>query len=158
MPNSRRSHRARWYSSLVLVVVYLVVGIAYTFPDEFVRSPNPSRRTTQNSVVVFIENLTAVPVWGIAFLVAGVLIALSLLFAERTGEKYIPYALLVGGVIFTMYSFASWATAIINENTYIATATLATGLTAITFVLMYNYSHARTGLVATEDPPKTVRR
>lgn len=149
---TRRNRRARWWSSWILALVYCGLGFAYLNPDEFVRNPDATKRSATNSVIAFIENLTVVPGWGIAFLVAGVALIVTLTIGKRNADRYIPYPLLVGGVIFTMYAFASWSTAIISPGSYITGAIMSTGLAAISFVLMYNYSRKPSALdVVAED-------
>lgn len=135
-----RNRRARWWSSWVLAFVYCGLGIAYMKPDEFVRNPDVTRRSSINSVIAFIENLTVVPVWGIMFLIAGVSLILALVIGRKRADEHVIYPLLTGGVVFTMYAFASWSTAIISPHTYVTSAIMATGLGCISFVLMYNYS------------------
>ena len=157
MPN-RRSHRARWLSSWVLAGVYSLLGIAYLFPDEFVRNPDPAKRTAKSSVVAFIENLTVVPVWGILFIITGITLMGALLIGRRNADQFVPYPLLLGLVTFSMYSFASWSTTIINSGTYMVSSVLATGLTGVTGVLMYNYSRKPTVLDVAADDPNMVTK
>lgn len=136
----RKQRRARWVSAWILAFIYLGMGVAYTRPDEFVRNPERAARTAPNSVIVFIENLTRFPAWGSVFLLSGFALAGALIASRYNNDRYIPWALLTGGVVFVMYGFAGWCTAIINPGTYITNAVLATGLAAISLTLMYSYA------------------
>lgn len=140
----RQQRRVRWMSAWILAVLYMAMGIAYFFPDELVRNPNRQLRSSKDSVIVFIENLTVIPFWGVAFLIAGISLAVALWFGKKNQDKYTPIPLLFGGVVFVMYGFAGWSTAIINPGTYVTGAMLSSGVAALSLSLMYSYSQRPT--------------
>ncbi|AKL88329.1 hypothetical protein BH789_gp048 [Gordonia phage GMA6] len=136
----RKRDRIRHLMSVTLGALFLILGTAYLNPDQLVRNPNPGKRSAQNSVVIYIENLTAVPVWGVAFFATGVL----LLLAVAHWRRYLPSAHLVGGCVMVGYSVASYTTAIINEGTYIVSATLAASIALLNLLMMLSYTSPQT--------------
>lgn len=124
--------------SIVYAIGSMLLGVAYLYPDEFVRNPDPTKRTAPSSTVAFIESLTRVPIWGVLFVIVAVMLFACLLF--KRARDFFPYAHLASTVVLTMYTIASYTTAVINPGTYVTQALFVGMLAFGALVLMINYA------------------
>ena len=134
--NEAKRDRTRLLKSISMMVLYLVLGFAYLWPDEFVRNPASLALSGRSSVIVYVENLTRFPIWGAAFLLG----ATSLFAALTLWRKFLPSAHLICACIAMGYAASSWTTAVINPGTYIITAALATFVLVLNLILMISYT------------------
>ena len=134
--NEVKRDRTRLLKSISIMVLYLVLGLAYLKPDEFVRNPKTLGLTNTSSVIVYIENLTKFPVWGMGFLLGSFSLFLALMF----WRKFLPSAHLICACVAVGYTASSITTAIINPGTYIITSSLAAFLAVLNLILMVSYT------------------
>lgn len=128
--------RTRLLKSVAVLVLYLVLGIAYLFPDELVRDPNALKLQSRSSVIVYIEQFTSVPIWGTAFLIG----ALALLAGLLKWRKFLPSAHLICASVMVGYAVSGFTTAYINPGTYIVSAAMSTFIVTINLLLMFSYT------------------
>lgn len=150
----QRRNRARTLGTVGQAIAFAGLGWAYLFPDEFVRLPKAS--SERSSIIVFIEQLTVVPVWGYAFLAAAIGLTASLI---RKKNSWKAYAHLYTASITVGYAIASLATGIVNPGTFISGFFIAAAVAVANIALMYSYGSAVDTLPVYEvrDVPETDR-
>lgn len=142
--NEAKRDKTRLLKSISMMVLYLVLGFAYFWPDEFVRNPASLTLPGRSSVIVYVENLTRFPIWGGAFLLG----AVSLFVALTLWRKFLPSAHLICACTAMGYTASSWTTAVINPGTYIVTSAFATFVLVINLILMISYTAGPTYISA----------
>lgn len=156
----KRDARLRRVNSVATCLIFVLLAIAYLYPDEFVRNPIVAKRSNAKSVTMFIESLTVIPVWSLIFLVAALFIVIGLLPAMRLRTKQfipsrlLPSAHLAAFVTLVGYFTALITTAYINPGTYITTAGFVFLIAVNQVTLMLGYS-SRTDVCTTG---RTARR
>ena len=142
----QRRNRARTLGTIGQAVAFAGLGWAYLFPDEFVRlsQANPER----SSIIVFIEQLTVIPVWGYAFLAASLWLTIALIAKRKTWKAY---AHLYTASITVGYAIASLATGIVNQGTFISGFFIASAVAVANIALMYSYGSAVDKLPVEDD-------
>ena len=134
IPNGTKRDRIRVLESTSVMLLYLFLGIAYLFPDELVRDPNATRN--KSSVIIYIEQLTSVPVWGASFLFG----ALALFVGLVKWRKFMPTAHLICLSMMVGYSVSGFLTGYINPGTYIVSASLGASVAVTNVLLMFSYT------------------
>lgn len=144
----RKQARLRRVESVFSTVGFGFLGLAYLWPDEFVRNPNAA--TASKNVLATIESLTAVPVWSVLFSVTAIFILVGLLpiHVSYGGNKtwhsnaLLPSAHLAGASVTVGYTIALLLTAALSPFTFITTAIFSTMIAGMQVTLMLGYSSA----------------
>lgn len=105
-------------STIFIATAYGLIGLAYVWPNEFVRALPPLSGPQRTNIVALIDGFTGkVPLWAVLF------IAVSLaLFASLKYPKHAVTIHLSGIVVTAMYCAASFAGAFFSPGTFIVTA------------------------------------
>lgn len=105
-------------STFFIATAYLVLSVAYFFPNELVRAPAPAVTDDRINIIAAIGDFSGrvIPLWAIMFLLVSIA-----LFASMKWSRWIVEVHLSGIVVTAMYCAASFASAWLSPGTYIVT-------------------------------------
>ncbi len=138
----RRYRIARNVGTLGQAVGMILLAFAHVWPDEFVRSMDPTyvSNVHPQSIVSFIETLTVIPVWSIALGVASAVILIGM--AARR-NIWVAAGHLLAACVWAALMIASISTALLNPGTFITWAIASGMLVSVNFVGMWSWAEPR---------------
>lgn len=151
-----RNHRlelAREALTVSQAIGFTLLGLAYAFPGEFVRSTSSQGSATINkSVVGAMENFFSFPFFSTAFLLTALVLWIAAIWwgvSKRRGPtpsivlrhyKVHAWAHLVAMSTSMTFALTITLSAFINPGTFIVTPLLSFGVVATNAILMYAYA------------------